>query len=737
MAKVGTVSVDLDAKIAKFESDMGRAARIMERDLQRQASASKRAMDAMEKGAKAAGAAIGAMAVGAAVAVAGLTMRAINAADAMDEMSAKVGIGTEQLSKWGYAAKLSGTDLDGLSRGIGLLSKNMAAALDAESSMGRLFEGLGVSVKDAAGNLRSVEDVLPEIADRFAALDNHTLETALSMQLFGKSGADLLEFLNRGSQGLDNMGDELARLGGVIDSETAAAAAGFKDELDKLQIATEGLGLLMAGQLAPALAETTKEFRGIVTNGELAANMVAVIQGAMSAGLGVINLYNQAVERTTILMEMVARQGAGAWQAYKNLATWGIADGSVAGGIGEIYQAGQDGIRQREEADRRRAAAAAAKPGVIFAGEGAEPTGMFAMSEQELRLRKQQEELQARLQALLADRGGGGGAKASKGTDNALREAQKLADAQGRWHDRLLDMQADLEGPVAQANRNYERQLSDLERAFQAGEVGLADYAKAQDLLAESRNRDLQAIAEQITPTEQLIEDMKFENALLAMNNRERAVAIAQRYADKDATAKQREEIRLLAEENLRGAQVAQFWDQTQRDLSDSMLGVIQRTKSAKDAVLDFVDAFNERILRGITDGWADAIVDGFKKIAAAQGSAGAGSGSGGWMQAIGGFLGNLITGGRAIGGPVSAGGLYRIHERGEPEFFQPASNGRVVPLSRLTPQERDGGGWGGSGRSVTQNIQFNVEGRIDRRSQNQIASDMWRAGYMASVRRG
>ena len=628
---------------------------------------------------------------------------------------------------------MTGSDLEGLAGTIPKFSKAIADAADEGSEAAKIFKALGIEVRDQTGALRSYQDVLPEVADRFKDLDNVTTETALAMQLFGKSGADLLEFLNRGSQGLDNMGDELARLGGVIDSETAAAAAGFKDELDKLQIATEGLGLLMAGQLAPALAETTKEFRGIVTNGELAANMVSIIQGAMSAGIGVINLYNQAVERTTILMEMVARQGAGAWETYKNLATWGYADGSVAGGVGEMYQAGQDAIAAREAADARRAQQRDAAPAVIFAGDGAEPGGLFKMSTAELALRKQLEALQARLQALLAGGADTGGGKASKGTDNALREAQKLADAQGRWHDRLLDMQADLEGPVAQANRNYERQLSDLERAFQAGEVGLADYAKTQDLLAESRNRDLQAIAEQITPTEQLIEDMKFENALLAMNNRERAVAIAQRYAEKDATAVQREEIRLLAEENLRGAKVAQFWDQTQRDLSDSMLGVIQGTKSAKDAVLDFVDAINERILRGITDGWADAIVDGFKQITAAQGASGSASGSGGWMQAIGTFIGSIFGGGRAIGGPVSAGGVYRIHERGEQEFFQPASNGRVIPLSRLAKGGEEFAYPGGGFRQ--QNNTWYVTGSVDPRSEAQIRQDLYRRSVRDNAR--
>jgi hypothetical protein len=52
--------------------------------------------------------------------------------------------------------------------------------------------------------------------------------------------------------------------------------------------------------------------------------------------------------------------------------------------------------------------------------------------------------------------------------------------------------------------------------------------------------------------------------------------------------------------------------------------------------------------------------------------SGGGGGGSGG---GIGGFISSAFSsifgGGRAIGGPVSAGGLYQVNERGSPEMLQ------------------------------------------------------------------
>lgn len=48
-ASVGSVSIDLDAKIAKFESDIGRAARLLEKEISRAASVAERAMNKASK----------------------------------------------------------------------------------------------------------------------------------------------------------------------------------------------------------------------------------------------------------------------------------------------------------------------------------------------------------------------------------------------------------------------------------------------------------------------------------------------------------------------------------------------------------------------------------------------------------------------------------------------------------------------------------------------------------------
>ena len=713
MAVAGSIVVDLLMKTGSFETDSQRAEKRL-KEFQKRVLANAKAIGTVILG--------GATVAGGALVA--LTLNAARSMDKLDELSNRFGIAADKLSVWGYAAKLTGADLDGMARGVGLLSKNLAAAADGKSRMGELFRALGVSATDAEGNLRKVEDVLPEIADRFAALDNSTTETALAMELFGRSGAELLEFLNLGAQGIRDYEAELASLGGVVLPDAAAQAAAFFDELDRLKTAGSGLGILIASQLAPALAETSKEFRSIVTSGELAGNVVSTVDGLMKAGIWTIEAYNQAVERTAILFEMAARYGAGTVQIARNLATLGIADGSVLDGFRMQRNAISDGIAERNASDRRRGAGDE-KPAVIFAGEGVEPDGFFAKSEAEVRLEEQRAAIEARIQKLLAGTGGGSGGKGGSDALKAAQELQQLADAQAGWSDRLLDLQADLDGPVAKANREYQRQMQDLEKAFQNGEVALADYAKMQDALAASRDKDLEAINAQQTPYERMLEDLAFELELIGKSNEEREIAIAQRWAGVEAMSAEGKRLEELISGDYR-------LDEAVRDQIDAMDALrdaggdfftdwTSGAKSFKDAALDAWDSLHQKILSMIAENLMDQL---FGK----SGDAGGGK----WGDAIGSIFGSMFGGGKAGGGDVLAGRGYWIGEEG-PEWFQPRTAGTIVPNE---PAMAMAGG-GGRGGPLIGALNFNGYGRPDRRTTQQAAADLATAANRALARNG
>ncbi len=178
---------------------------------------------------------------------------AIDSADALDELSQKIGVPVEQLSALQYAFEKSGVSSETMAAGVGKLSKAMAAAADGNKASAKMFADLGIKVTDATGALRPAADVMAEVAGVFAAMPDGAEKTALAMELFGKSGADMIPALNEGKEGLAGLMEEARQLGIVIDSETAASAGKFNDNLFTLGAAASGLAVQIAADLLPTL----------------------------------------------------------------------------------------------------------------------------------------------------------------------------------------------------------------------------------------------------------------------------------------------------------------------------------------------------------------------------------------------------------------------------------------------------------------------------------------------------
>lgn len=202
-------------------------------------------------------AALGLAAVATAAAAAGIAMglavkHAIDHADALGKAAQKAGVTVTALSRLEYAAKLSDVSLEGLTSGLEKLGRSMADAAQGKGPAAA-FKALGIAVKDGTGNLRDSNVVFADVADRFSRMEDGALKTALAVQIFGKSGADLIPLLNEGRTGLQQMADESDRLGITISGKTAAAAEKFNDTLTRVGAIMQGVVNKVMEAALPAL----------------------------------------------------------------------------------------------------------------------------------------------------------------------------------------------------------------------------------------------------------------------------------------------------------------------------------------------------------------------------------------------------------------------------------------------------------------------------------------------------
>lgn len=219
--------------------------------------------------------------LGVAVSVAGLTAMvksAIDTGDALDEMSQRVGVSVETLSVWKPAAEQSGVSGESFEKGLRKLSTTMLEAATGSEDAVRGFSAVGVEFKNQDGTLRATDQVLLDLAERFKAMPDGAEKTALAVQLFGKSGAELIPFLNQGRDGINELAAEMQALGVQMSSETAAQAGNFNDALDKLKLATTSIGNQIIASLLPALNDMAG---GMVESAKQGGTLRAILDGVV------------------------------------------------------------------------------------------------------------------------------------------------------------------------------------------------------------------------------------------------------------------------------------------------------------------------------------------------------------------------------------------------------------------------------------------------------------------------
>jgi hypothetical protein len=246
------VEVDTKAANANIKS-VNSALGSMEQAAVRSARVASQGIDGMTMSmakAVAAGQAIYGAVMAAARALQSLTLGAIQSQDALGKTAQKVGLSVSELSALRHAAELSNVTFESLTVSLGRFSSNVAKG-------SKELDVLGVATRRQDGTLRATSEILADVADRFARMPDGVSKTALAIELFGRSGKDMIPLLNGGRAGLEAMAREARDLGRVIDEDTAKRAERLNDNLTRLKGALEGLSFEIAQRAVPAAIRIT------------------------------------------------------------------------------------------------------------------------------------------------------------------------------------------------------------------------------------------------------------------------------------------------------------------------------------------------------------------------------------------------------------------------------------------------------------------------------------------------
>ena len=172
-------------------------------------------------------------------------------ADHLQDTSTKLGIATDDLERFGFVAQLSGSSAEEMYSSLNKMNKAIG---DNSAAFGKL----GISLKNSDGSAKSTKDVFTEVTENFGNLKTQGEKTTVAMDLFGKSGTNLIPVLTAGSDALKETFDQFEALGGATPTEFLNAASEMNDELDKFELATLGAKQTLVSLLLPALSKAVR-----------------------------------------------------------------------------------------------------------------------------------------------------------------------------------------------------------------------------------------------------------------------------------------------------------------------------------------------------------------------------------------------------------------------------------------------------------------------------------------------
>lgn len=284
---LGKMELVLTANQASFMSAMDKATKALDKF----ATDGKKTHAALQKAAASMGSGFGLLkgailgAAGAFVSgrLIGSLSTAAEEVDKLGKASKRLGIDVKSLSALKFAADEAGVEFETLSKMAGKAGKAVAAIVaGGGSSVG--IGALNVQLTDSAGKMRSIGDLLPDIAQGLESVGSEGEQLRLADKFFGRAGGEAFVQLLKESgtfvQNLATQTERAKRLGVIFDDDQVEKLTAYNDAVGRISQAWLGLRVQVMTKVAPALTEmANKAASALAAVPEMVANIMKVFDG--------------------------------------------------------------------------------------------------------------------------------------------------------------------------------------------------------------------------------------------------------------------------------------------------------------------------------------------------------------------------------------------------------------------------------------------------------------------------
>jgi hypothetical protein len=221
-------------------------------------------------------------------------------AQTVEQIQRATGASAESASHFAGQMEYLGKSTEGLSLRLGIMTKGIIAH-EAE------LNKLGVSIRDENGNFLDQITIVERARSALSGMQDGIAKTALATKLFGRAGADMIDWLNLSDAQVGILNGKLDQLGVTMSQAMVDNAREARHEGNLLDLAMQGLGNTLLANVAPALTTAIDSIVNFVQqNGQAIATFASEVVNFV---LGMIGALTGATVQTVSFTGEIAAAG--------------------------------------------------------------------------------------------------------------------------------------------------------------------------------------------------------------------------------------------------------------------------------------------------------------------------------------------------------------------------------------------------------------------------------------------
>lgn len=267
--KIGANTGELNAGMAGAEATVDKTAAAIQSSMARMSSQVSHSMDSMHANIKGAfsgietamtkmngmfGMVAGALAGGAAFKA--VISETVNWTGEAVKLSKQLGITVQEASLYNTALGNVFLSTETLTTAAGMLTRNLKNKEEA-------FTALGVATRDQNGHYRSTMEIMNDVNAKLSSLKEGTDRNTAGMSVYGRAWLEVMGILKLNTKVMEEARQELTDYNKEVNPEKQAEVKKYKEAMENVGDAFEGVKLVLGNALLPALTQLG-EFLGSI-----------------------------------------------------------------------------------------------------------------------------------------------------------------------------------------------------------------------------------------------------------------------------------------------------------------------------------------------------------------------------------------------------------------------------------------------------------------------------------------